>query len=428
MSSLDLQSHHFSSLRLSCSIRRLSKRNHELSHSTVFPSKGALLDPSLDEILSQGKDHQIRIQNQSSSAARGWTDISPDLLADLQEGKAVGIYIHLYKPKYVQPTESTRNISTQFLSFLEEPVRPQNIPRDEGYNQFTRLSGSSDTRGRAGSDSRTLTTFGTEKSSKSGNSRLSSTPLSVASESGKTQRFGVIFIQLRLTSNLPKPSPSLHPLLTPKVAQSPHHAAFGDTPDAPLSATGNSRSSDPSTKTSLAVTLLFAESAPFASHLQFPSFPSTSLQPALDAPSSFFIPSVTPLAQSFSRISSLKPSLFSNPRSVLQRTVGVLPSDCWCTTTLISDENVESTISHSKHTSVDLQTNCSLSFLLDTLNFTIDDNSSDKAKFLLVTLHSPESSKTNECSSTHRDSTLTCNGCQIETDTKKPNKKFYLFL
>ncbi|KAK2959647.1 hypothetical protein BLNAU_5425 [Blattamonas nauphoetae] len=91
MSSLNLQSHHFSSQRLSCSIRRLSKRNHELSHSTVFLSKGAFLNPSLDEILSQGKDHQVRIQNQSSSAARGWTDISPDILTDLQEGKAVAM-------------------------------------------------------------------------------------------------------------------------------------------------------------------------------------------------------------------------------------------------------------------------------------------------------------------------------------------------
>ncbi|KAK2963399.1 hypothetical protein BLNAU_1445 [Blattamonas nauphoetae] len=43
-------------------------------------------------------------------------------------------------------------------------------------------------------------------------------------------------------------------------------------------------------------------------------------------------------------------------------------------------------------TSVDLHTKSSLAFLLDALNFTFDEDSSDKHTFLLITLHYPTSS------------------------------------
>ncbi|KAK2949223.1 hypothetical protein BLNAU_15826 [Blattamonas nauphoetae] len=67
----------------------------------------------------------------------------------------------------------------------------------------------------------------------------------------------------------------------------------------------------------------------------------------------------------------------------LQRTVLELLSDFWCKTTLICADNIESAVSRAGH---------SLAFLLDALNFTFDEDSSDKHTFLLITLHYPTSS------------------------------------
>ncbi|KAK2947636.1 hypothetical protein BLNAU_17388 [Blattamonas nauphoetae] len=90
-------------------------RNSEISPSTIFSSKRASLKPSLDTILSQGKDNQVQIPNQSSSAVRGEEDVRPDPLVNPQEGTTVCICIHLANMKYFKPTESTQNIAIQFL-------------------------------------------------------------------------------------------------------------------------------------------------------------------------------------------------------------------------------------------------------------------------------------------------------------------------